>query len=58
MNQLEVFTHLKAMYEEQWGDSETMPPPESPGFVEDERDEVRAVQDEASSSQVLEEAEV
>ena len=55
---LEVFTHLKAMYEEQWGDSETMPPPESPGFVEDERDEVRAVQDEASSSQVLEEAEV
>ena len=48
---LEVFTHLKAMYEEQWGDAETMPPPESPGFVEDERDEVRNLQDEASSSQ-------
>lgn len=30
---VEVFTHLKALYEEQWGDAEATAPPESPGQV-------------------------
>ena len=29
----EVFTHLKALYEEQWGDAEATAPPEVPGQV-------------------------
>jgi hypothetical protein len=28
---VEVFTHLKALYEEQWGDAEVTAPPENPG---------------------------
>ncbi len=31
---VEVFTHLKALYEEQWGDAEATAPPEVPGCVE------------------------
>ena len=31
---VEVFTHLKALYEEQWGDAEATAPPELPGCVE------------------------
>ena len=30
---VEVFTHLKALYEEQWGDAEATAPPENPGQV-------------------------
>ena len=30
---VEVFTHLKALYEEQWGDAEVTAPPETPGEV-------------------------
>ena len=30
---IEVFTHLKALYEEQWGDAEATAPPESPGDI-------------------------
>ena len=30
---MEVFTHLKALYEEQWGDAEATAPPEVPGQV-------------------------
>ena len=32
----EVFTHLKALYEEQWGDAEATALPESPGVVEED----------------------
>ncbi|MDG0964209.1 MAG: hypothetical protein P8P49_09100 [Opitutales bacterium] len=32
---VEVFTHLKALYEEQWGDAEATAPPEVPGQVEE-----------------------
>ena len=30
---IEVFTHLKALYEEQWGDAEATAPPQSPGEI-------------------------
>jgi hypothetical protein len=30
---VEVFTHLKVLYEEQWGDAEATAPPEVPGQV-------------------------
>ncbi len=30
---VEVFTHLKALYEEQWGDAEATAPPAQPGEV-------------------------
>ncbi|MFP6886615.1 MAG: hypothetical protein VB997_03605 [Opitutales bacterium] len=30
---VEVFTHLKALYDEQWGDAEATAPPEEPGVV-------------------------
>jgi hypothetical protein len=33
---VEVFTHLKALYEEQWGDAEVTAPPETPGEVIEE----------------------
>ena len=33
---VEVFTHLKALYEEQWGDAEATAPPEVPGCVEED----------------------
>ena len=36
---VEVFTHLKALYEEQWGDSEATAPPEHPGLVEEDPSE-------------------
>ena len=35
---VEVFTHLKALYEEQWGDAEATAPPEEPGEVEEVKD--------------------
>ena len=30
---VEVFTHFKALYDEQWGDAEATAPPEEPGVV-------------------------
>ena len=33
---VEVFTHLKALYEEQWGDAEATAPPEVPGQVDED----------------------
>ena len=30
---VEVFTHLKALYEEQWGDAEATAPPDEPGHI-------------------------
>ncbi len=30
---VEVFTHLKFLYEEQWGDAEATAPPDNPGVV-------------------------
>ena len=33
---VEVFTHLKALYEEQWGDAEATAPPEVPGQVQED----------------------
>ena len=33
---IEVFTHLKALYDEQWGDAEATAPPSTPGKVEEE----------------------
>ena len=36
---VEVFTHLKVLYEEQWGDAEATAPPEFPGVVEEDSSE-------------------
>ena len=36
---VEVFTHLKVLYDEQWGDAEATAPPEFPGVVEDDPSE-------------------
>ena len=36
---VEVFTHLKALYEEQWGDAEATAPPEVPGQVVEDSNE-------------------
>lgn len=36
---IEVFTHLKALYDEQWGDAEATAPPEVPGEVKDDKKE-------------------
>ena len=33
---VEVFTHLKVLYEEQWGDAEATAPPAFPGVVEED----------------------
>ena len=35
---IEIFTHLKALYDEQWGDAEATAPPESPGEISMEED--------------------
>ena len=48
---VEVFTHLKALYEEQWGDAEATAPPEVPG-------EITADTSEKSSSEVNSSAKV
>ena len=36
---VEVFAHLKALYEEQWGDAEVMQPPEVPGELKEDAKE-------------------
>ena len=41
---VEVFSHLKALYEEQWGDAEVTAPPEVPGELkQDSKDEAPSV---------------
>ena len=48
---VEVFTHLKALYEEQWGDAEVTAPPEEPGELsEDSKDEKSSVQETTKKS--------
>ena len=37
-----MFTHLKALYEEQWGDAEATAPPEVPGQVEETEEDPKA----------------
>ena len=39
---VEVFTHLKALYEEQWGDAEATAPPEVPVEVEEDISDPKA----------------
>lgn len=52
---VELFTHLKALYDEQWGDAEATAPPEHPGRVDgQEQDDV--VTERASSTAVAEAA--
>jgi hypothetical protein len=36
---VEVFSHLKALYEEQWGDAEVTAPPEFPGELKEDAKE-------------------
>ena len=40
---VEVFTHLKALYEEQWGDAEATATPENPGVVSEDGSETADV---------------
>ena len=52
---IEVFTHLKALYDEQWGDAEATAPPSVPGEVEDAASESQEEElDESKSSAVAE----
>ena len=53
---VEVFTHLKALYEEQWGDAEATAPPETPGEISS--DSTEKDKKEYSSSKVEETVEV
>jgi hypothetical protein len=47
---VEVFTHLKALYEEQWGDAEATAPPEKPGVVSvDESDPIDSIEVDADA---------
>lgn len=51
---VELFTHLKALYNEQWGDAEATAPPLQPGLmVESDQDEVAS---EDSTASVVAEA--
>ena len=48
---VEVFSHLKALYEEQWGDAEVTPPPEVPGEIkEDEKSVKNSVSDDTKKT--------
>ena len=52
---IEVFTHLKALYDEQWGDAEATAPPSGPGEVEDvAASETQEELEESKSSAVAE----
>ena len=52
---IEVFTHLKALYDEQWGDAEATAPPSVPGEVEDvAASETQEELEESKSSAVAE----
>jgi len=50
---VEVFSHLKALYEEQWGDAEVTAPPEVPGELkQDSKDEAPSVSNGSKKSKV------
>ena len=55
---IEVFTHLKALYEEQWGDAEATAPPEFPGEIaieeENEQKSKSSAKKESPSEEVIE----
>ena len=54
---VEVFTHLKALYDEQWGDAEATAPPEEPGVVtEDDSVSTEDTVEETDSTDVAVEA--
>jgi hypothetical protein len=51
---VEVFTHLKALYEEQWGDAEVTQPPAVPGeVVEDSAKDSQSDSEKTKKSKVL-----
>jgi len=55
---IEVFTHLKALYEEQWGDAEATAPPEFPGEIaieeENEQKSKSSAKKESPTEEVIE----
>ena len=55
---IEVFTHLKALYDEQWGDAEATAPPSIPGKVEDVSKSTEAEDESIEISKSSEVAEV
>ncbi len=44
---VEVFSHLKALYEEEWGDAEVTAPPEVPGELKEDSKEEKATSETA-----------
>ena len=48
---VEVFTHLKVLYEEQWGDAEATAPPEFPGVVQEDPSEHSAKPEQSKVSE-------
>mgnify|MGYP003989745697 CR=1 FL=1 len=48
---VEVFTHLKVLYEEQWGDAEATAPPEFPGVVDEDSSEELAKPEKSTVSE-------
>ena len=55
---IEVSTHLKALYEEQWGDAEATAPPEFPGEIaieeENEQKSKSSAKKESPTEEVIE----
>lgn len=47
---VEVFTHLKVLYEEQWGDAEATAPPEVPGEVSEDSKESKSADADSKKS--------
>jgi len=45
---VEVFSHLKALYEEQWGDAEVTAPPEFPGELKEDAKDTKSSSADAS----------
>jgi len=54
---IEIFTHLKALYEEQWGDAEATAPPETPGQITMEEDNESPKTDYAQQTKIEEKVE-
>jgi len=47
---VEVFTHLKVLFEEQWGDAEATAPPEVPGEVSEDSSESKSADADSKKS--------
>ena len=47
---VEVFTHLKVLFEEQWGDAEATAPPEVPGEVSEDSKESKSADADSKKS--------